>query len=79
MVNDEGEVKLIDFDVALEADEAVKSKVTIVGKQNFLPPEQFRGHPCPQSDIYALRRHSLLSFDSQRTRCPRLLSPTVCH
>ncbi len=54
MVNDEGEVKLIDFDVALEADETVKSKVTIVGKQNFLPPEQFRGHPCPQSDIYAL-------------------------
>lgn len=54
MVNDDGEVKLIDFDVALEADEAVKSKVTIVGKQNFLPPEQFRGHPCPQSDIYAL-------------------------
>lgn len=54
MVNDDGEVKLIDFDVALEAVEAVKSKATIVGKQNFLPPEQFRGHPCPQSDIYAL-------------------------
>lgn len=54
MVNEEGEVKLIDFDVALQAEEAVKSKVTIVGKQNFLPPEQFRGHPCPQSDIYAL-------------------------
>ncbi|CAN5489113.1 hypothetical protein BH11CYA1_BH11CYA1_23030 [soil metagenome] len=53
MVSENGEVKLIDFDVALEADEAVKSKATIVGKQNFLPPEQFRGHPCPQSDIYA--------------------------
>ena len=26
----------------------------MVGKPAYLPPEQFRGEPCAQSDIYAL-------------------------
>lgn len=25
-----------------------------MGKHSYAPPEQFRGQPCPQSDIYAL-------------------------
>lgn len=53
LIDEEQKIKLIDFDVALEADDS-RSKATIVGKQNFLPPEQFRGYPGPQSDIYAL-------------------------
>jgi hypothetical protein len=45
-------LKLIDFNVAqrLEND----SIKTVVGKHSYIPPEQFRGRPCPQSDIYAL-------------------------
>ncbi len=54
LIDEEQKIKLIDFDVALEADGQARNKATIVGKQNFLPPEQFRGYPCPQSDIYAL-------------------------
>lgn len=45
-------LKLIDFNVAqqLEAD----STKSVVGKHAYIPPEQFRGKACAQSDIYAL-------------------------
>ncbi len=46
-----GILKLIDFDVA-RRDAA--SKTTVVGKHSFIPPEQFRGRPSSQSDIYAM-------------------------
>lgn len=46
-----GTVKLIDFNVAQEA--KFTTTATVVGKHAYLPPEQFRGKPCPQSDIYA--------------------------
>lgn len=48
----DGTLKVIDFNVAQHAEE--KSTVGIVGKHAYLPPEQFRGKACPQSDIYAL-------------------------
>ena len=53
IVNTSGLIKLIDFDVALEANQLNGSSNT-AGKTNYLPPEQFRGQACPQSDIYAL-------------------------
>ncbi|MFX6031772.1 hypothetical protein ABTE99_19550, partial [Acinetobacter baumannii] len=45
-------MKLIDFNVAQEDSEGTTA--TIVGKHAYVPPEQFRGKPCPQSDLYAL-------------------------
>jgi serine/threonine-protein kinase len=47
-----GTLKLIDFNVAQQADES--STGIVVGKQAYMPAEQFRGKPVPQSDIYAL-------------------------
>jgi hypothetical protein len=53
IVNTSGLIKLIDFDVAIEANQLNGSNNT-AGKTNYLPPEQFRGQACAQSDIYAL-------------------------
>jgi tRNA A-37 threonylcarbamoyl transferase component Bud32 len=53
MLDHNGTVKLIDFDVALETIDS-KIQSTMVGKQSYLPPEQFRGRPCNQSDVYAM-------------------------
>jgi hypothetical protein len=51
MLNSSGKVKLIDFNVAqLNSG----STGTIVGKQAYVPPEQFRGKATSQSDIYAM-------------------------
>lgn len=52
ILNDEGMLKLIDFSVARQ----VESNVTgsVVGKPNYMAPEQFRGKPIPQSDLYSL-------------------------
>lgn len=52
MVDDCERLKLIDFNVA-EQFEANAFK-TVVGKHSYIPPEQFRGKPTIQSDIYAL-------------------------
>jgi tRNA A-37 threonylcarbamoyl transferase component Bud32 len=48
----DGRLKLIDFNVAQQAQDGATG--TIVGKHAFLPPEQFRGKPTFQSDIYAM-------------------------
>ena len=48
----DGKLKLIDFNVARESDEGKTG--TIVGKHAYVPPEQFRGKPSVQSDIYAM-------------------------
>lgn len=47
----DGVLVLIDFNVA-EQREGFET-ATIVGKHCFIPPEQFRGKPSSQSDIYA--------------------------
>lgn len=47
-----GQLKLIDFNVAQQVESG--STGTIVGKQCYLPPEQFRGKATNQSDIYAM-------------------------
>jgi tRNA A-37 threonylcarbamoyl transferase component Bud32 len=45
-------LKLVDFNVAKEKQNSKTSLV--VGKHAYMPPEQFRGKACPQSDIYAM-------------------------
>lgn len=47
-----GQLKLIDFNVAQESGHTATA--TVVGKHAYLPPEQFRGKPTPQSDLYAM-------------------------
>ncbi|MBX9686698.1 MAG: serine/threonine protein kinase [Candidatus Obscuribacterales bacterium] len=51
ILNTNGTLKLIDFNVAQQQEES--SSGTVVGKHAYLPPEQFRGEPSSQSDIYA--------------------------
>lgn len=52
LVDGDGRIFLIDFTVALQFQSSRTS--TVVGKQAYTPPEQFRGNPSPLSDIYAL-------------------------
>lgn len=52
MINASGLVKLIDFNVARELESG--STRTVVGKHNYMAPEQFKGKACPQSDLYSL-------------------------
>lgn len=47
-----GLIKLVDFNVAHQLES--ERTATVVGKQCYIPPEQFRGKPTIQSDIYAL-------------------------
>jgi hypothetical protein len=61
ILSKDGTLKLIDFNVALQLESAATR--TIVGKHSYIPPEQFRGKPTTQSDIYAAgaTMHFLLS------------------
>ncbi|MBX9695541.1 MAG: serine/threonine protein kinase, partial [Cyanobacteria bacterium] len=52
MYGSDGLAKLIDFSVAQELSSGVTGSV--VGKPNYISPEQFRGKPTTQSDIYSL-------------------------
>jgi len=52
VLNERQNLVLIDFGVANEF--LGTATGTLVGKQAYIPPEQFRGKPSPQSDIYAL-------------------------
>jgi serine/threonine-protein kinase len=45
-------LKLVDFNVAKES--ATTKTSLVVGKQCYMPPEQFRGKTSVQSDIYAM-------------------------
>ncbi|MGD9680038.1 MAG: serine/threonine protein kinase [Candidatus Obscuribacterales bacterium] len=52
MIDRSGRVRLIDFNVALRL-EAAQTR-TVVGKHNYMAPEQFQGAPVVQSDLYSL-------------------------
>ncbi|MCA0314984.1 MAG: protein kinase [Candidatus Melainabacteria bacterium] len=52
MLTSEGSLKLIDFNVANQQEQTATG--TVVGKQAYMPLEQFQGNPTPQSDIYAM-------------------------
>ncbi len=49
----EGTLKLIDFNVAHQ-ESSDGTTGTVVGKTPYMAPEQFRGTPCPQSDLYSM-------------------------
>jgi hypothetical protein len=52
LCDSEGRIYLIDFTVAHQFQST--RTATVVGKQAYIPAEQFRGAPSPQSDLYAL-------------------------
>lgn len=49
---DDGVLKLVDFNVAQQQESTATG--TVVGKHCFISPEQFRGKPTVQSDIYSM-------------------------
>lgn len=53
ILTEEGNVKLIDFDVArVDGDGRIAPQV-VAARPAYTPPEQFRGRPVRESDIYA--------------------------
>ena len=52
ILRNDGLLKLIDFNVAKQVESTATGSV--VGKPAYLPPEQFRGQPVCQSDIYGM-------------------------
>lgn len=52
ILGSDGVLKLVDFNVAQQKD--VTATGTVVGKHAYIPPEQFRGKPNSQSDLYAM-------------------------
>ncbi len=80
ILQEDGTVKLVDFNVAQQLESAATA--TVVGKHAFIPPEQFRGKPSPQSDIYAFGGtlfHLLTGGDPEplSSSRPRSVVPTV--
>ncbi len=66
----DGILKLVDFNVAQQTESTATG--TVVGKHAYLPPEQFRGRPVPQSDIYAMGAtlvYLLLGEDPEPITC----------
>jgi serine/threonine protein kinase len=51
IVNENGTITLIDFGASNEF--VSQATGTLIGKQAYIPPEQFKGKASPASDIYA--------------------------
>lgn len=76
----DGKVKLVDFNVAHQMESSATA--TVVGKHTYIPPEQFKGKPTPQSDVYALgcTMHFLLTGEEPEpltVSSPRLLRQEI--
>ena len=54
MLTRDDEMQLIDFGIARRFDPAQLGNMTVVGTPGYCPPEQYRGHVEPRSDLYAL-------------------------
>ena len=70
MINNNGDVMLVDFGIAKTFQTGIKG--TMIGTEGYSPPEQYRGEATPSADIYALGAtiHHALS-----RRDPRLEPP----
>ena len=70
MINNNGDVMLVDFGIAKTFQTGIKG--TMIGTEGYSPPEQYRGEATPSADIYALGatiHHALTRRD------PRLEPP----
>lgn len=52
LYSEDGGIKLIDFNISVE-EHSLRTR-TVMGKQRYMAPEQYRGKPSPASDIYSL-------------------------
>ncbi len=52
MINNNGDVMLVDFGIAKTFQTGIKG--TMIGTEGYSPPEQYRGEATPSADIYAL-------------------------
>ncbi|MCA9804900.1 MAG: serine/threonine protein kinase, partial [Cyanobacteria bacterium HKST-UBA02] len=52
LYGEDGSIKLIDFNISVE-EHSLRTR-TVMGKQRYMAPEQYRGKPSPASDIYSL-------------------------
>ena len=70
MLTPDGRLFMIDFGAANQFVGAATG--TIVGKQLYISPEQFRGKAVPASDVYALgaTMHYLLTGEEPEALCP---------
>lgn len=76
----DGMLKLVDFNVAQQKETTATG--TVVGKHAYLPPEQFRGQPTTQSDIYSMGASLYFILTGQEpdpitTLHPRKVNATV--
>jgi outer membrane protein assembly factor BamB len=70
MINNNGDIMLIDFGIAKTFQSGIKG--TMIGTEGYSPPEQYRGEATPSADIYAMGatiHHALTRRD------PRLEPP----
>jgi tRNA A-37 threonylcarbamoyl transferase component Bud32 len=76
MLTEEGRLKLIDFSVA----QASISNVTgsVVGKPEFIAPEQFRGKPSPLSDLYSLGGTMYYLLTGENPQAISVSKPVTC-
>lgn len=80
LARDDGKVALIDFGVSNEF--ISRATGTLVGKQAYISPEQFRGKAQPKSDVYSFGAtlHFLLTGEDPEplsTSRPKHLKPGV--
>ena len=80
ILGSDGVLKLVDFNVAQQTESTATG--TVVGKHAYLPPEQFRGRPSTQSDIYAMGAtlHYLLTAEDPEpitSSQPALKDPSI--
>jgi serine/threonine protein kinase len=54
MLTEEGNIKFVDFGTLRELRHITDKGTAGMGKFGYTPPEQWQGHPVPQSDIFAL-------------------------
>ncbi len=52
MINQNGDVILVDFGIAKTFQSGIKG--TMIGTEGYSPPEQYRGEATPSADIYAM-------------------------
>lgn len=76
MLTDGGLLKLIDFSVA----QASVSNLTgsVVGKPEYIAPEQFRGKPTPLSDLYSLGGTMYFLLTGKNPQAISVSKPVTC-
>src|SRR5574339_442519 len=70
MINNNGDVVLVDFGIAKAFQTGIKG--TMIGTEGYSPPEQYRGEATPSADLYALGAtiHHALSRRDPRIEPP---------